>query len=305
MIQVKTKILVLSPNAAKLIPSINKLLLGAGVQDIAFYTEMDIINADIVLVDHAVLDQGNNLELIRKHISKVAILVSLADFDEIKLILNKTKAHHLFGLSGPNSLSDIKDFIIYAIEHKKWTVETLMPKPLKVTSSSISTSQNLSDQVEHLLESHDFSQCFTGAKTFLAHILDEALSNALFSAPVDQSGQYLYRNRTRSEAVQMIPGKEVEAKVYYDQKKFIIKVKDFYGSLSPKEIFESLPVGEIRAEAGGAGIGMFLMFKYSHKYIVNLEPGHSTECLIVVENEKQFKIYDMKEKSFHLFTLLP
>ena len=301
MIQVKTKVLVLSPTANKLMASINKLLVDSGVHNIAFYTEIDTALADIILIDQSLIHQPNHFQMIQNFISKVAILVSLADFDEIKEVLNKTKAHHLIGLSGPNSLSDIKDFILYWSEQKRWTVETLMPKPLKVTSAQVATSLGLSDLVDQLLDGHDFGQCFSGAKTFLAHILNEALSNALFNAPVDGSGKHLYRDRKRSEPVQMIPGKEVEAKVYYDPKKFIIQVKDFYGSLSGQEIFESLPVGEIRPEQAGAGIGMFLIFKFGHKYIVNVDRGQSTECLIVIENEKHFKVYEMKEKSFHLF----
>ena len=228
-------------------------------------------------------------------------MVSLADFDEINRILSKTHGHHLFGLSSPNSLSDIKDFIIYWMEHKKWTADIFVPAPVKITSACLNNSQNLNDKIEELLVGHDFSNSFKGIENFLTHILNEALFNAFFNAPVDEAGVHIYRSKNRSEIVHMIPGKDVEVSVYSDAKKFVVSVKDHFGSITEKDIFEYLPNGEIHDKAGGAGIGMHLIFKYAHKYIINVEKGVGTEALIVTENDKQYKIYDLKEKSFHLF----
>jgi hypothetical protein len=300
--QPNVHILLLSASASKLIPNIEKLLVKSGVSHVVFHTELHMADADLIFMDHTYAEKDSELySKALTYVSKLCILVSIADFEEINRILNKTHGHHLFGLSSPNSLSDIKDFIIYWIGQKKWSAEMFVPVPIKITSASLNNSQNLNDKIEELLVGHDFSKSFSGIESFLTHILNEALFNAFFNAPVDNDGNYIYREKNRSEIVHMIPGKDVEVNVYSDAKKFVVSVKDQFGSITENDVFEYLPNGEVSEKAGGAGIGMHLIFKYAHKYIINVEKGVKTEVLVVIENDKQYKIYDLKEKSFHLF----
>lgn len=295
-------ILILSASASKLIPNIEKLLVKSGVHHVVFHTELHMADADLIFMDHNFAEKDSEMySKALTYVNQLCILVSLADFEEINRILSKTHGHHLFGLSSPNSLSDIKDFIIYWIEKKKWSADIFIPAPIKVTSTSLNNSQDLNEKIEVLLAGHDFTKSFKGIENFLTHILNEALFNALFNAPVDKDGFHIYRNKNRSEVVHMIPGKDVEVSVYSDTKKFVVSVKDHFGSITEKDIFEYLPNGEVSEKEGGAGIGMHLIFKYAHKYIINVEKGIKTEALIVIENDKQYKIYDLKEKSFHLF----
>jgi hypothetical protein len=301
-IQPNVHILILSESASKLIPNIEKLLVKSGVTRVVFHTDLHMADADLIFMDHTYAEKDSELySKALSYVSKLCILVSIADFDEINRILSKTHGHHLFGLSSPNSLSDIKDFILYWIENKKWSAKIFVPAPLKVTSASLNNSQNLNDRIDELLVGHDFSNSFTGIDNFLTQILNEALFNAFFNAPVDQNDVHIHRSKNRSEVVHMIPGKDIDVSVYSDAKKFVVSVIDHFGSITEKDIFDYLPNAEIHNKAGGAGIGMHLIFKYGHKYIINLEKGIRTEVLIVIENDKQFKIYDLKEKSFHLF----
>lgn len=295
-------ILVLSASANLLIPNIQKLLVKSGVSHVVFHAELHMADADLIFMDHSFAEKDSELySKALNYVSKLCILVSLADFEEINRILSKTRGHHLFGLSSPNSLSDIKDFIIYWIENKKWSTEIFIPKPLKVTSAKMNNSQNINDKIDELLAGHDFSSSFKGIENFLTQIMNEALFNAFFNAPVDDNGVHIYRFKNRSEVVHMIPGKDVEVSVTSDTTKFVISIKDFFGSITEDNIFEYVPNSEVQDKDGGAGIGMHIIFKYAHKYIINVVPGKMTEALIVIENDKQFKIYDLKEKSFHLF----
>lgn len=301
-LQSNVHILILSASANLLIPNIEKLLVKSGVTHVVFHTELHMADADLIFMDHTYAEKDSELySKALNYVSKLCILVSLADFEEINRILSKTRGHHLFGLSSPNSLSDIKDFIIYWVENKKWSSEIFIPKPTKVTTAKMNSSQNINDKIDELLAGHDFSKSFKGIENFLIQIMNEALFNAFFNAPVDNNGVHIYRYKNRSEVVHMIPGKDVEVSVSSDAKKFVVSIKDFYGSITEDDIFQYLPNSEIQHKDGGAGIGMHIIFKYAHKYIINVEPGKKTEALMVIENDKQFKIYDLKEKSFHLF----
>jgi|GEM_PF-3409536 len=299
-------ILILSDSASKLIPNLTKLLEASGVKNVVFHTVLHFDDADIIFMDHTFAEKDvGQYEKALQYVEKLCILVSLADFNEVNRILNKTRGHHLFGLSSPNSLSDIKDFIIYCLEGKKWSTETFSSAADTVTSLSLNSSQGLNDKIEEMIKGHDLSKCFKGFEHFLTQILNESLTNAFYNAPVDSNGNHIYREKSRSEVVLMIPGKDVEVSIRSNAKKFIVTVRDFYGSITEDDIFEYMPQGVVRDKKGGSGIGMHIIFKYAHKCIINVEKGIKTEFIIVIENDKQFRIYDLKEKSFHLFLNQP
>lgn len=226
--------------------------------------------------------------------------MSLENFDEVNKIFYETGVNHLFGLTESSSLEDLKKFILSWKSKKKLQFEELAPDPLKVTAVKIVTSQDLQGQIRDLLQGHDFSDCFEGLEGYISQILDESLTNALFNAPVDEQGNYLYRKKNRAEIVSMIPGKEIEVKVASDQDKFVLSVKDFYGTLTENNLFDYLPQGQTRIR-DGMGLGMYLIFRYAHKFIINIERNKTTENLIIIDKDKRFKIYDLKERSFHFF----
>lgn len=290
------KVLILSETAPMLISSIEKLLGPNEKKTISIHDNLNLDEADLIFIDYTLVSPE-----VLKHKTKLAIMSSLAEPEVVNRILYETGVKHLFGLSGPSSLSDIRNFIVCWLENKRWTAQTFMPNPVKTTTHAFVTSAGAKEKIEELIAEHDLSGCFDGMDNYLLQIIDEALSNALYNAPVDGEGKHLFSHLSRTEVVNMIPGKEPLVAIHTDNKSVVISVKDFYGSLKENQIFDFLPQGEVREKAGGAGIGMFLIFKYAHKFIINLEPGIMTENLIIIENDKRFKNYDLKEKSFHFF----
>jgi sigma-B regulation protein RsbU (phosphoserine phosphatase) len=170
-----------------------------------------------------------------------------------------------------------------------------------MSEASILSSEGIMESIQGLLAGHDFTECFEGMEDYLTQILNESILNAIFNAPVDDLGSHMFKRMNKKTRIHMIPGKEPVARVLSDAKKFVISIKDFYGSISRADIYDYLPHGEIREKEGGAGIGMYIVFKYSHKFVINVEPRKFTEMIFVIDKDKRFKWYSSKEKSFHLF----
>lgn len=290
------KILFLSADSDSLIPELEQLLNEEQDGVFEFYDDLtgDLDDMDLIFMDYSLLEFDQNFFDVLKQKDKVALLITDNDYDEINKILYETGVNHLL-----SSVDDMKELIVAYSKEKRWSPEDFLQGDVVRSELVLSSSLNVGDQVEKLLEAHDFSECFSDLKNYVTFILDEAISNALFNAPVDQSGQHLYKGIKRSTTVTMIPGKDVEVAVMSDEKNIVIQVKDYFGSLSQNNIFDYLPTpGENRKE--GMGLGMYLIFRYGQKFIINVEKKRYTENLIVLEKNKRFKNYDQKEKSFHL-----
>lgn len=290
------KILFLSADSDSLIPELEQLLGEVSQDSFEFYDDLniDLDEVDLIFMDYSLLEFDQQFFDVLKQKDKVALVITDNDYDEINRILYETGVNHLL-----SSVEDMKELILLQAKHGRWRPDDFLSGQVVRSELVISSSLNVSEGIEKLLEPHDFSECFNDLKNYMASILDEAVSNALFNAPVDSAGYHPYKGLKRSNPVTMIPGKDVEVTVSSDDKNFVIQVKDYFGSLSQNNIFDYLPTpGENRKD--GMGLGMYLIFRYGQKFIINVEKKKYTENLIVLEKNKRFKNYDQKEKSFHL-----
>ncbi len=297
------KILILSQNTLLLVPGLERGLDEANVNfTVEFKTTYSLDEADLIFADYTLFkNDTTRFSEVLKHSKKLAILTSLIDQNGINEILRTQKVHHVFGLSGPNSFSDVRDFIISYFTRTKWSSSTFIKKPSHKTIHFFESSKDIHGPILELINGHDFSKWFEGIEDYLIQILNESISNALFNAPADDKGAPLYRHLSRKNVIQMPEGNAPVVEVISDKNKVVISVTDFYGTLTEKEIFDFITKGEITEKQGGAGIGIYLIFKFAHKLIINIEHKKYTEFLIVIERDKRFKWFTSKEKSFHLF----
>lgn len=290
------KILFLSADSDSLIPELEQLLAQESGQDFEFFDDLtlDLDKADLIFMDYELLEFDQQFYDVLKQKEKVALVITDNDYDQINRILYETGVNHLL-----SSVEDMQELILTHARERRWSSSDFLEGEVTETQLVLSSSVNVGDQIEKLLEGHDFSHCFNDLKSYVSFILDEAISNALFNAPVDSLGWHPYKGIARSTPVTMIPGKDVEVSILSDEKRIVIQVRDFYGSLSQNNLFDYLPnPGENRKD--GMGLGMYLIFRYGQKFIINVEKNKYTENLIVLEKSKRFKTYDQKEKSFHL-----
>jgi hypothetical protein len=300
-VKIAANILFLSQTAANMIPRLEREFSTTDIK-VKFLTSADPKEVDFIMVDYALIEAHyEKLKILLNFPEKLSIITSLADHVLVNEILKKTRATNLFGLSGPNTLSDFRDYVLCKKLNYKWETSTFIKEPSYKKQIYFETSANLQEKLEDLLSQIDLTDCFEGIENYLSQIMNELLTNALYNAPTDSSGNFKFRETNRKEIVKSEPNKIPFLEFTMDQNKICFKVTDFYGSLTQNNIFEFLTKGIIQEKKGGAGIGLYLAFKYCHKLIINIEQNKYTEILIVIEKDKRFKRYSTKEKSFHLF----
>ena len=112
---------------------------------------------------------------------------------------------------------------------------------------------------------------------------DELISNSLFNAPyvnLDNSNANIERDYAK---ISIDPLKKPHVYAGYDQNRVIIGCTDFYGQLNINKLIERIkscyvnnPGEMINYEAGGAGIGSYMIFDSCMSYYVAVDPGVAT-----------------------------
>ncbi len=138
---------------------------------------------------------------------------------------------------------------------------------------------------------------------------DELVSNAIYNAPVDDDGNHIFRHVDRTSAVKLPPGAEVTIKYACDGQHLILGVTDNFGSLAHETMIDYLQrcfarrkKDQIEDKSGGAGLGLFMVFRALNTFVVNIVPGAKTEMIGFIEIGGTYRDYMEHETSFHIFT---
>jgi hypothetical protein len=165
-------------------------------------------------------------------------------------------------------------------------------------------------KVEVILAAEAFAVeagCHRQVAEGFATAIDEALTNALYNAPVNGDGRPLYAHHPRTVPVDLGPSLVVRIELASDGRRLGMASIDPFGSLSPAVVLDYLSrCFAQRAYApldasGGAGLGLYQLFHLVQHFVINVAPGRRTEVIGLLEIGPSFKRFAMKPKSFNLF----
>lgn len=302
------QVLFLSDKSDTLVPALEQLFDSRPDLKMKFVSPSKVYPADFKESEFIMLDYDyylknpGALQGVFQNPEKLSIFATLTDHQQMNEILKKTKVSHLFGMSGTHTLGDMKSYLIASIENKFWTPDIFIAGPAtKKSHTEFHTSDKLDEQIETAIDGHDLSNTFEGFRAILIQILNEALTNALYNAPIDSDGKFLHRHQNRREIITSEQKKCPTLDIVEDEDKIVLSIRDYYGTLTKEVIDHYLTHGEVAEKDGGAGVGMFIVLKHAHKMIINVDPGKMTEFIIVLHKFKRFYHYQTLEKSYHLY----
>ena len=103
---------------------------------------------------------------------------------------------------------------------------------------------------------------------------DEMLSNAMYSAPIDQQGESIFQDFDRATPVSYPPGKYGTLFASFSDYRVVVGVEDPFGSLNKAQFWQHLSSilkpGALTAKrtAGGAGLGIRFMIDNAANFYV-------------------------------------
>jgi hypothetical protein len=136
-------------------------------------------------------------------------------------------------------------------------------------------------------------------------VADELMMNALYHAPVDETGQERFRGMTLKQLAQLSEVSAVQVQYGCSGQYFGVAVRDAGGSLQRDRALDYLARArggaQMEQKQSGAGLGLISVLHSVSKLVFNLAPGYSTEVIGLFDMEL-FARGKVGARSIHLFT---
>jgi hypothetical protein len=198
----------------------------------------------------------------------------------------------LYRVAAANTIERMRDLELMlhtAKEPATWTPELHFEPGYAWTNYLLRSSDDkrraLAD-VEHFFANRPNLPAVRCAQ--LVQITEELVTNALFDAPVDESGTHLFKDLDRRQRV-TLDKQTIELSLWADDGRFGVGVTDPFGSLSKDRFTNGLARGFRRGDdqlsptGGGAGIGLFTVYRASSHLSISITPRRSTRILAILD----------------------
>jgi hypothetical protein len=133
----------------------------------------------------------------------------------------------------------------------------------------------------------------------------ELLMNAMYDAPVDAQGRPKYALDRKAD-IRLADEERPSVRVATDGTKLVMQVRDPFGRLERKHVFEGLARGlaggEMDSSHGGAGLGMMVCHNASSAMFFDVSRGRHTEVTAVFELDMNLRELRTQAKSVHFWS---
>ena len=136
-------------------------------------------------------------------------------------------------------------------------------------------------------------------------LCDEFLTNALYDAPLAAG---VLVPEKRKERVVLAPEHCPTFKFASDGDLLAISVEDPFGAIGRETILAYLNKcfsrgnDQIDSKVGGAGLGLYFIWRSVSQFIINVEPGVRSEFIGIIDLSLTMKEFKKRIKSFHYFS---
>jgi hypothetical protein len=138
-------------------------------------------------------------------------------------------------------------------------------------------------------------------------VADELITNALYNAPRDASGNARNAHMSRAEPVFLQANEQIDIRYCCDGRILGISVSDPFGSLTKERLLNYLAkclrkgTDQVDTKPGGAGLGLYYIFEGVSHLIVNIAPGEQTEVIGLIDVRGSYRDFAGAQKSFNVF----
>jgi hypothetical protein len=144
--------------------------------------------------------------------------------------------------------------------------------------------------------------CFGDFPEICKTVCSELITNAFYNAPRDNNGQPLETDRR----IPVNLKKPVDVSFGQDENYLWLQVRDPFGTFSREALLRSLLRSSdgqkvsVNMEAGGAGIGLYMVFRWSAQLMFTFKPNQETTVLVKLLKTKRYKVFDAQRAILEL-----
>jgi len=127
-------------------------------------------------------------------------------------------------------------------------------------------------------------------RSAIGQVCEELLMNALYDAPVDESGNPIFAEVDLKERLDKLSPRPVSIRYAATEKGFAVSVRDRFGRLDKATVLRYIDKclhssQQIDRKTYGAGLGIYLITNAATQFVLNVAPGMATEVVCTFDRK--------------------
>jgi len=243
----------------------------------------------LVVIDHQLVLAEAGRRIFGGRDTPCLVLLQDAEPEELASVLGLGSLSYLLANPMPLLAEELSVTVHKLLRRQIFGLEKYLTWGIEVRQRSLDDADQRRALVDDLAA--DVHGAGLGPRVLAAATLiaDELLSNALFNAPVDDSGTRHHQDDARGASRQLDGRDQVTLRYACDARYLAIEVEDRFGSLDRRTILRCLSKATGRApdkvsmQTRGAGIGLATVYGSCNHLVFNLEPGQRTQVIALID----------------------
>jgi hypothetical protein len=163
-------------------------------------------------------------------------------------------------------------------------VEKYLPEGTPVNYFRLRDFQGRSTAIDTILQFAEERGIRRQIRSAIGSVCEELLMNALYDAPVDESGNQIFAEVDPHARVDSMSPRPVSIRYAATKDQFAVAVRDRFGRLAKNTILAYInkclhSAQQIDRKTYGAGLGLYLVANAAAGYVVNVAHGMATEVV--------------------------
>jgi hypothetical protein len=169
-------------------------------------------------------------------------------------------------------------------------IEKYLPAGTEVHLTRLRDYQGRQRAIDEILASAEKLGVRSKVRSQIGQVCEELLMNALYDAPVDETGKLLFGEVDLKARLEQLSPRPVSIRYASTDLGFAISVRDRFGRLDKATILRYLDKclhsgNQIDRKIYGAGLGLYLVANAATQYVVNVAPGMATEVVCTFDRK--------------------
>jgi hypothetical protein len=242
----------------------------------------------LVVVDHQLIRGDEGRKLLAERDLPCLVLMQDSEPDDLGPLLEGGSLSYLLANPMPLLAEELSITVQKLTRRQIFGLEKYLTWGIEIRELTLDDADQRRSLVDEMGE--DVQRAGLGPRALAATLIaDELLSNAVFNAPIDDSGSHMHSGDDRSGSRALANRDVVTLRYACDARYLAIEVEDRYGSLDRRTILRCLTKATTRARdkvsmgTRGAGIGLATVYGSCNHLVFNLEPGRRTQAIALVD----------------------
>ncbi len=238
------------------------------------YIFYEVAPGDVAAVEHA-------LTRFRQK-AHIAVIVPSARLEHLMGYLNDTRVNHVI-------VGEELDRGVFVTAQKLLTgdifgIEKYLPEGTQVHYVRLRDFAGRGKAIDTVLDFAAQSRMRRQVRNAIGQVCEELLMNALYDAPVDETGQQIFAEVDPHDRTKTRSPRPVSIRYAATETQFAIAIRDRFGRLAKNTILSYIDKclnspTQIDRKTYGAGLGLYLVANAAASYICNVAYGIATEVV--------------------------